>query len=151
MTKQYPIIHLNGFMYMLDKEAPLKGTTTTDGVNIYPLTEARDNMYVTKGFEEHLRKRLSVIVASSDSSLNLPLLPNIEEDEEMYRLANLAMEGGKGLPDGLKEYRGKAVDWAFDKFIKGYKAASAKNEYTHVEAEIIDNQVIIYSWIKRVK
>jgi len=31
------------------------------------------------------------------------------------------MEGGKDLPKGLIEYRGKAVDFAFDKYIQGFQ------------------------------
>lgn len=43
------------------------------------------------------------------------------DEVEIYRLANEAMEGGKDLPKGLVEYRGKAVDFAFDKYVQGMK------------------------------
>lgn len=72
-------------------------------------------------------------IVATDTSFKLEGIAQFEfEDniEEIYMLANKAMEGGKGLPDDLKEFRGKAVDWGFDKFVKGYRAAQEKGCYS---------------------
>lgn len=129
MEKIYPLIHLNGFTHMVDKEISLKGLPTTDGIKIYPSTEGRESIYKVDGAEEHLKKRLSAIVASNDPSLNLPLLLPIEEKID-YKGFNAAWhELIMTVPPLNRTNVIQFTEKARGLWKDGYKAASAK-KYT---------------------
>ncbi len=102
MTNTYPLIHLNNQSYMVDKVFIYENKDWW----IHPSTGSI-------GFaEEDLVEPYLKIVTSTDKSLNLPLLPPIEEDVE--QLANKATVGANNLETARYYYA------------KGYKAASAK-------------------------
>lgn len=110
MIKQYEIIHLNNFMYVVDKaiakwEKPILG-----------------NKQLAYHGKETVR--YANIIASNDPSLNLPLLPNIEEDVEQVAL-NWYKE--KYYVQTLGEHHKEFPQ--VKGFIEGYKAAS-KKKYT---------------------
>lgn len=120
MTKIYDLIHLNNHIYMVDKEAPLsKGKPTTDGVKIYETSEFRDKLLDSSSSAEHLSTKISTIVASTDKSLGLPLLSDIED----WYLAS------KNYRNEIKTDNREEFLFKMQGFIDGYKAASAK-KYT---------------------
>lgn len=86
MTKQYPIVHLGNEMYMIDP-------TTDDNFK---------RIWGDKGY-------FGTMLASTDKSLNLPLLPAVE-DNTHQRLTHLAaFEQGfnfaHGIPSNEMYYR----------------------------------------------
>lgn len=73
-------------------------------------------------------------VVGQSTNLSLPNIPYVEIEEDVeesaYILANLAVNGGKPLHKWLHGVElSKAVDFGFDMFLQGYRAASAK-KYT---------------------
>lgn len=72
MNKEYPLIHLNGESYMVDKESGRKTTIDyiTDGEQV-KLPANQTELDSPMWFK---------ILATTDKSLSLPLLPSIEED-----------------------------------------------------------------------
>ena len=109
-TKLYDIIHINNHMYMVDKD-----TDITRGNRVYNhITNDPDQVFL-EGSKAHHWK----LIASTDPSFNLPLLPAIEED--ILGLLKKEFPDYDNLPQGVK----------FDLkngFVKGYKAASSKND-----------------------
>ena len=80
---KYEIIHLNGFMYAVDKEADLKPDQHwihPKGV-IFPFTDVYYKAFTA--LKEY--GKTGVIVATNDPSLNLPLLPVVEEESYVIR------------------------------------------------------------------
>lgn len=69
-------------------------------------------------YEARITQLKSILSTSKQISLD-----EKDIEENIYLKANIAMEGGKGLPKGLIEYRAKSVDFAFDKYVEGYKQA----------------------------
>jgi hypothetical protein len=117
MTKKYDIIHLNNFMYMVDKaiakwEKPILG-----------------NKQLAYHGKETVR--YANIIASNDLSLNLPLLPNIEEDIEQFAKDRATKLFPIGKDDA--NWRGCVED-----FLMGYKAAS-KKKYTEEDMRNVFN------------
>lgn len=109
MTKQYPIIELNSFLYAVNKDITLNVS------EFYPNLDSIRN----------------VIIGSSNPALStLPSLPEIEEDiEELARNNNSPLLGY----DGDKGIAGKIFTCAIKNFKDGYRAAS-KNKYSEEEA-----------------
>lgn len=97
MIKKYDIISLNNHLYMVDKEITEKGQWYFNS-----------EMQLHKAVQAHVSSEAEVVLASTDTTLTLPLLPKIEED--IPRL------------DTTDEDQ----QWAFQ---QGYKAASVK-KYT---------------------
>ena len=121
MNKIYSLIHLNNQSYMVDKEAKLKnkdlyyseGSVTGLG---YWNPQAIQDMN-----SEWL------VIAASDKSINLPLLPAIEEGIQIPKYekkeAGYAFFGNEPKPN-VDEVMTFTIGYT-----KGYKAASAK-KYT---------------------
>ena len=133
---KYNIIHLNGFMYVVDKAKRVPNqdewfynlVTNT----IHQLKE------VPEGFLEISNRKIglwTILIASNDPSLNLPLLPTVEEDIE--HLATEIVRKGGGwehlyINNKLihKQPPNPTGFWRdVNNVIAGYKAASAK-KYT---------------------
>lgn len=116
MTKIYPVISLNEFLYALDKDAKVD-----KGDHILAYREVLGKMYqdlIVKTFDRHVYiKDAPKIIASNNPSLtDVSKLPEIGEDVD--KLAHEAAIGsGYELHDIVKRA------WA-----RGYKAAS-KNQY----------------------
>lgn len=128
MTKIYDIVHCNGFMYGVDKKAKCpKGCTaifpnTKNGIIItYNAPVICKSDYAANGLYNLL------VITSNDPSLNLPLLPSVEEVEN-ENILEMAVKALDKLDPLLKNdetiYRVGLTAW-FD----AYKAASAK-KYT---------------------
>lgn len=139
MTKKYDLINLNSFLYMVDKEAECPKNTWA----IFPNTrngvirdyEGCKATLCKWDYAANGNSNLAII-ASNDKSLGLPILPDIEEDiDQIY--GNYC----RANPEERIIY----ID-----FEHGYKAAKAKFQDRlpiAVEAEVLDNQVIINKWI----
>lgn len=121
MTKIFDIVHLNEHMYAVDKKQHIE-----EGIRFLPI--------IGEGDYGH------PIIATTDTSLGLPLLPEIETKN----IESLA----------LKQYpiiKNKDVDGDWNDsnsvirkgFIKGYKAASAK-KYTEEQVR----NAILKAWDK---
>ncbi len=126
-------IPYNGGTIWVDKKGEIKQGDTVyrfyqDGTShIGESLPASDNLKRLKD------DRVWKVIAQSTnlSILNIPYV-EIEEDvpEEAYILANKSIDGGKQLHKSIiGNDRSKAVDFAFDRFLEGYKAALAK-KYT---------------------
>lgn len=166
MTKTYPIIHLNGFIYMVDeKEIPYNPNGGTNGLFIC-LSEIEQNKQhgVKLGDEKYCSPLVTnvgncsacrIILASNDPSLGLPLLPDIEEDIEQLALSiypeikHLTQASNTDIEKQISKRIG---------FVKGYKAAKAKG-YTEEDMKDIvlcapDKQCVdeagsFENWFKR--
>lgn len=108
MTKIYPIISLNGEMYMVDPKAHIKKGEwyifSFDGVvQLYNQANEQSEYYFK-------------IIATTDKSLGLSLLPSIED--EMY----MGLKTRPGML-GLDEKEHEA-------FLSGYRLAASKKQYT---------------------
>lgn len=118
MTKVYDIVHYNGFMYAVDKEAIITNGWKGIAYKTDVKRQIFEHFYTTNTWYDDAR----MVVASNDPSLNLPLLPSIEEDIE-----KLATNYWKNFKNEMS--------WVDDlnditqAFKEGYKAASAK-KYT---------------------
>jgi hypothetical protein len=104
MTKRYELIHLNGQMYMVDKGKPIlhdftDGWYVIEGNEIWPikLWKWSDNVgnFETKDGApcQYSGSTFFKVVATTDPSLGLPLLPDIEEDVASMLLKRLAELG----------------------------------------------------------
>lgn len=140
MTKLFDLIHLNGHIYAVDKEAlPIKEHPIYSSISNKILIEKHE--YAGIKNETHWK-----VVSTSDPSLNLPLLPPIEEDikalariqwelnddkqEERIKRNEFGMTTRKLSP----EIREKFFQSYFTVFEQGYKAAKAK-QYTEENLE----------------
>lgn len=125
--KQYPLIHLHDKMYMVDKEAKVK----TGDIAIDDSTES---LY-TKIERGYGRLNMKKVLASNDSSLELPLLPSIEEDIEKLAEAYVSgarwMETINSVPDSKMEF---ILNSHKKSFIAGYKA----NKALYTEEDMIN-------------
>lgn len=129
---KYDIIHINGFMYAVDKEADLKPDQHwihPKGA-IFPFTDVYYKAFTA--LKEY--GKTGVIVATNDPSLNLPLLPAVEEDNVFPCILKSNQQKGWKYwftdKDGLNQHS----DFFFDEGecrenAKRFKAASAK-EFT---------------------
>lgn len=111
MTKQYPIVHLGNEMYMIEEiKDPRKGDWVYEHDNNIPIYQFSYDMDSYP---------LPKILASSDKSLNLPLLPVVEDGLKL--VGEQAFDALKALnpKGGMKEFIRMAAEF-------GYKAASAK-------------------------
>jgi hypothetical protein len=87
MTKRYELIHLNGQMYMVDGIPSLTGEWYIDDADAIRQSVTDNTEYWLK------REGYKKIVATTDPSLGLPLLPDIEEDVASMLLKRLAELG----------------------------------------------------------
>lgn len=123
MTKQYPLIHLNGFVYAVDKE-PAKGNSiyvrpmSPAGTIIGSLVEAKRTGL--KGLFGSVMVDIPTI-ASNNPSLGLPLLSAVEEDRDAHiDAASMAIEA-------FTEYRSKGDRKGVQSILKNlWEAAEAK-------------------------
>jgi hypothetical protein len=108
---KYDIIHLNNHMYMVDKEIKIKhkGDWVVETHN--PIVTAVVECLRTFESDTDLK-----VLASTDPSLGLPLLPEIKEDAQ-----ELAYKHTEKL---ILSSGGRTQRWWG--FIEGYEAASAK-------------------------
>lgn len=114
---KYNIISLNGFMYAVDKEArPKKDQWVFETHN--PIVESV--CQTLRDYTDQDNTTDKVIIFSNDPSLNLPLLPAVEEDVQQL------------VDNKFKGTAGKEVGIAKAAFIQGYKAASSK-QYTEAD------------------
>ncbi len=113
---KYDVIHLNGEQYAVDKEAQ---------IDQKDLFISQNSIYIFGELDKHGIPSDSVkIVASSDKSLGLPLLPPIEED--VIELAEKTYpEATDGNPHLISEHN-KGQNTRRVAFVRGYKAASQK-------------------------
>jgi hypothetical protein len=147
MTKRYELIHLNGQMYMVDKEAAKKGDKIysnrsntihtveydTDGystlipVGGYACDSVDIGSSVGKTVTSVAKAWASRIIATKDPSLGLPLLPEIENDKEIFVVLN--PKGGK--PPMHHTYRVKAFEDFEDakKFCEGKEHLQVVSEW----------------------
>lgn len=109
MTKIYDIIHLNGQSYMVDKAFIAKGDYHWMGK-----AGARKALNDLGICDEGLANK---VIASTDSSLGLPLLPAVEEDENETQILDKFDRVHSSTPVGQYE---------ISAFLKGYKAAKGK-------------------------
>lgn len=126
MTKQYPLIPLNGFLYAVDNE-PAKYTGSRK--HVFCTASPYDFGGLRKNCETGFCEMCRDVVASNDPALKeLPILPNAEENSSIATLQQLMEElpvdwlgtGGLGSdPDG------EGNKW-IKKWDKAYKAASKK-------------------------
>ena len=137
MTKIYDIIHLNGQSYMVDKEAEI-----SDG-DWYIHNNKVIQAYKSSEELRNIMKNLCAkILASTDTSLGLPLLPAFEENIEELAKKTLGY-----TPISLLD---------ISNFKAGYKAAKVKMAQQvevqideNGDIEIKDGFVIVKSWISR--
>lgn len=133
MTKKYDIIHLNGFMYAVEKY-------TFVDIGEVGLAKTKDNSILIGKISRKLGAGLSEInsvpchrpakvIATNDPSLGLPLLPEIEED--INNIFEKASKSNLFENDLIYNIGNKPEAYYIAKriFIEGYKAASAK-KYT---------------------
>lgn len=117
MNKRYPIVHFNSFMY-----APA-------------VDHAEIGDYFHNRLENRIEKAASgkintgKVVASNDPALELPMLPDVEEDINQLAEDNCALDTGINRTKWIKG------------FVTGYKAAS-KKQYSKED---------IMTWYKYVK
>lgn len=147
-TRVYDLIWLNSFCYGVDKKANIK-----EGDKYIALDT---NVIWTSTINGKNDERYLVILMSSNPSLGLPLLPSIEEDIEKlaknYSEEEWSYSDFQGKNKGIDdEHTGQALRGAaVGGFERGYRAAKAKFQDRlpiKVEAEVIDNQVIVNKWI----
>lgn len=133
MTKKYDIISLNGQLYAVDKEAEIEennifilGNTEQSNHLISKATGqhlkyavAMQEVFKTAKYPERIPKQIMCvkIVTSTDPSLGLPLLPEIEEDIQTLR--DIAIKK-------YRKYGSGAVMVGIEAYFDGYKAAKAK-------------------------
>lgn len=115
MTKTYPIVQLGEYLYALDKEAEIK-----EGDKVYRhYDDGGSHIGDSLPNSDNLKKdRVWKIIATSNPSLGIYLLPKIEED--WYKTSE---EYSKKIKSGntTEEFISKMQG-----FIDGYKAASSK-------------------------
>lgn len=87
MTKTYPLIHLNGFIYMVDKKA------LNDKC---PYIDSGNELH-KEGSDFHGMCDCSAVISSNDPSLGLPLLPDIEENINQLGLNFINSEKQKDI------------------------------------------------------
>lgn len=136
MTKIFDLVHLKGQVYMVDKEATLINSWCTDGVILYEPTETRNELMIKAGTEGWLKTKVKAIVATTDPSLNLPLLPAIEEN-----VVNLSRIYAEERNSDIIEVLGRGfaetnIQRSYEDFYAGYKAAKAK-KYTEEDIQKI--------------
>lgn len=119
MIKKYDIISLNNHLYMVD------GTDIKEGE--WGVFKAFGDAKVKKAFSDSVSGIYRKILASTDTTLGLPLLPKVEEETDWEYAFSVVFPAIKNVAkhdaDNLK-----------DGFMEGYKAASVK-KYT--EEDII--------------
>lgn len=136
MTKQYPIIKIKDHLYMVDKGATIL-------VEDFVLTPSQMLKVGSQIALEHYLHYLSLgsgekwdkIIATTDTSLGLPLLPAIEEDLKF--LQTLADSSFNEFRERNPIIPAKHILPFKTGYIKGYKAAS-KKKYTeeHIKKAI---------------
>jgi len=130
MTKIYDLIHLNNHIYMVDKDKIL-----TIGTKYIDDTDAIREAVIDDPEYWKARSDYNKILASTDKSLGLPLLPNIKENIEQLAIEIIRRRGGWEhlFINNKLIHKAPPVPTGFwrdvNNIIEGYKAASAK-KYT---------------------
>lgn len=166
MTQTYPLILLNGHAHAVEHEAEIEDggwcfEIHEDYEDPRPKFKDKNNpklawwlrelnmSYRKKGyknpegeleFHRIMDGSCIKVTLSSDPSLNLPLLPPIEEDVQIPKFVP---------KNGHKSTVEEAVAHMIG-FTQGYKVAKAKYQDkppVQVELEIIGNEVIVHKWI----
>lgn len=146
---RYEVIHLNGFMYAVDKSIGLihpdkDGYYQIEGQSkIWEYSKLKRGWYTLDDIPCTIvgTMRVYPVIATTNPSLNLPLLPAIEED--ITKIAtDYVMDNQWGHPvDDAGNFMYDEVKKAF---IDGYKAAQAKKwSDEDVETMITDS---IWIW-----
>jgi hypothetical protein len=127
MTKQYPLVYISDEMYMINKNAKIEaGNYVNDaftGIK-FVKNEPQAHYYITYPWVG------DKILASSDKSLNLPLLPAVENDKDIRVKGALA--GGK-----IYTYNDENNQLAYGGYLRGYVDGHKANtkEYTIADIE----------------
>lgn len=137
MTKQYPLIHLNGFVYAVDedkKKDHSKGSWVYESNNTVPIYQFSYDM------EDYPLQR---VIMTNDPSIGLPLLPAIAEPIS-YKGFN---EVWAGMIAEVRNPLTRMQMMQFTEKVKaiwngGYKAAKAKkySEEDMLEAVVFGQQ-----------
>lgn len=112
--KTLPIIYLEGWMYLVDKEAKLEFDTSLYGTWYVTEIPIRLLQFVKGRSFASGNGKLSKVIASSNPSLGLPIIPSLEEDV----VAALAKIGLNNPTAGE---------------VGAYKAAKGEKKYTEKE------------------
>ena len=116
---KYNIVHLNGFMYAVDKTT-IKPPLNTWIYQIDIPLDKRPIMRNVNGLHDAWR-----VVATNDPSLGLPLLPDVEEN--WFILAKEEWEESKKVMEKMHQPTSQEQQaFFFSGFSFGYKAAKAK-------------------------
>lgn len=132
MNKTYPLVHLNGYMYMIDSD--IRGKR---GWNwIISLSRA---IKLERDYEKHSAEWMfaRLIVATTDKFANLPLLPEVEED--VNKLAEKEFPYQFRYNPRKKEVSDRITMQYRSIWKKGYKAASAK-KYSEEDMQFMFKQ-----------
>lgn len=118
MTKKYDITHLNNKMYVIEKNPVFR-------MEDYYIDDTFTIRKVVVDEPEYWARRsdYAKIIASSDPSLGLPLVPPIEDDE-----SKLAHDDFKHMG-----YKSGETDFVVG-FVRGYRATTTK-KYTEEDME----------------
>ncbi len=133
-TQKFNLIHIDGFMYGV---IPLIKKETFPYIVVEKLTTGEYSLWQVDNVHDWDEKNQQSILFSNDPKLNLPLLPEIEED--IKYIHSLAFD------EAIIQNRhnGISVLDLIPMYIKGYKAKSAKQFTERDLIEAIDIALIV--------
>ena len=134
MNKTFKVIPVEDYGVVVDE----KGTTPVYNGWVYDSDIRRLTTIVTNSWEEQNPHQFPLIGIIGKRLEGVTLIELADDDIYIYELANKAMNGGNNLPKGLVEYRSRAVDFAFDKYIEGYKTNTNKYSEEEMRNAMVD-------------
>lgn len=121
------IIAVEDYFVVVDKDAGILSSYTTDGVKVYEPSKARD--ILIKKEVGHLKTKVNKIIATIGKRLEgVPLIELLDNDSELYIHAKEYSEMAvQHINDEQTKLQRQA---AYLDFIAGYKAAQSKGTYS---------------------